>query len=426
VPHLPLRGADLVLLGLAWRSSKAVNNGLLAVEADGPIAAPRVRHALDRLLDHAPWPAARLQRPFPWGGLRWAADVRTALVPPPIAEHSLVGGQTLREFLESRLSTPIDPWREAPLRLDLVHDAPGTRGTVLSMTWSRPLMDAKGAEGVVMRLARLDEDPTTTLPDPAGPPQKPLPLRERGRLGRMAQARMRKLAPEPPVSAGSQARSTRSCRFLRRVYESSPGEQRLDKEMSFRLAVTAKAMADLWRRRRLPEVPFLVPVTIDQRRMGEEEPLFGNCLAFHFARFPVHAAESPQKLAGDIRRELAHALRDGHVEANRVGMDFLRLRPMRLLLREMNWARGGGDAFSFSCADTGSVIRGPDSFFGRATVDMFHLADVLPRPGLGVFFSRRAQEQSLTVAWAGGVLEEPEAQRIHEIISSELKWVPRR
>lgn len=54
--RLPLRGADLVLMGRhpRWTGSAASNNTLLAVECDGYVAPERIGVALETFLDVCP------------------------------------------------------------------------------------------------------------------------------------------------------------------------------------------------------------------------------------------------------------------------------------------------------------------------------------------------------------------------------------
>lgn len=419
--RLLLGGADLVLIGLASRYGGGINNAILVAETEGLPSAERVRAALDRFLEQSPWPAARLRRALPWGRLRWAAGPRATLVPPPVREVRLAPGRSLQSFLEDEMGDRIDPWSQAPLRFSLVCEPHGER-SALAMAWSRPLMDPRGAESFLTRLARLDEDPAWRFPQ-WSPPREPLSLAEFARVGRSARDRMKTLAPEAPISPGRAVASPGRARFLRQVFREAADTGRMAREVSFRLAVAGRAMAELFRRRGLPEVPFLVPVSVDLRRPGEEEPLFGNRLAFHFARFPPQATGDPGQLAGVLRKEMAYALRDGLIEANRAGMEFLRYRPLRGLLREMVWAREG-DAFSFNCADTGRFAPGLERLFGAPLVMGYHLPEVLPRPGVGVFFSRFGERPGVAVGWVEGVLDEAEALRIVESIREGMGWLP--
>lgn len=418
--RLPLRGADLVLVGLASRYGGGINNAILVAETDGPVDTARAREALSRLVDEVPWPAARLGRPFPWGRLRWSAGSRRSLTVPPLQEVVLPADKSIESVVENEMSARIDPWRGSPTRFTVVREKHGRSAFV--MAWSRPLMDPRGAENVLKRLARLDEDPGYRFPAWAAP-KETMSLEEWGRVGRRARDHMKTIVASP-VSPGRAVAVPGRARFLRRLFGEGPSAgSRVGRDVSFRLAVTAKVVAELFRRRGLPEAPFLIPLSVDLRRRGEEDPLFGNCLAFHFARFEAHETADSMHLAGVLRRNLAYAFRDGMIEANRVGMEFLRYRPIRSLLREMVWARGG-DAFSFNCADTGVFAAGLHSIFGAKLTGGYHVPEVLPRPGLGIFFSRFGDHPSVAVGWVEGVLDDGEAHGLAASIGEEMGWVP--
>ena len=111
-----------------WKGAGLSHNTLLVVECDGPIACPRISRALDRFLDVCPWPAARLRRPFPWGKLHWAAGPRETLSRPPVRHAVLTAREQLERMLLAELNAPIDPRREAPLRILLLDGEPQHRG----------------------------------------------------------------------------------------------------------------------------------------------------------------------------------------------------------------------------------------------------------------------------------------------------------
>jgi hypothetical protein len=167
-------------------------------------------------------------------------------------------------------------------------------------------------------------------------------------------------------------------------------------------------------------VPFLVPISVDLRPKGEPGPIFGNLLAFHFARFrPSETADLPE-LARTLRGRMAEALRDGQIEANAVAMDFLRYRPLRWMLRELPWT-AERETFSFNCADIGEFAPA-GTLFGRTVVNAYHAPAILPRPGIGVFFNRCRGQSNLVTTWVEGVVSEDEVTRIVDVIREGLGW----
>jgi hypothetical protein len=409
-----------------WRDPPVSNNVLLAVEVDGAIAPDRIRRAVDRLLDSTPWPAARLRRPFPWGKLHWVAGPRATLVPPPVRQCAVPTSEALHAELEAELNAAIDPWRHPPLRLLIAHCGSGRPRAVLVLTWFHALMDPRGGQNLLMRLADLDRDDGTDAA-PAGPSAAPAdarPLRERGRIARRSLHYMRSLAPLPPVSPGTGLASPGRVRFRRDsfVEREPPGDARPTREISWRLALVGKAMAGLWARRELPlHVPFLVAVAVDLRPRGELGPIFGNTLAFHFARFLPAETDDVTALARRLRRQMADAVRDGQIEANAVAMEFLHYRPLATMLKDLP-GTGTGETFSFNCADVSDFPGAGASLFGRRVLDAYHAPAVFPRPGIGVFFNRCGTRNNLVVSWIDGAVTADEVAAIVEVVRLGMTW----
>jgi hypothetical protein len=236
---------------------------------------------------------------------------------------------------------------------------------------------------------------------------------------------MRTLAPVPPVSpAATVIPPGRACFHLESFSDpdSTSGDRRGTREITWRLAVVGRAMAELWRRRGLPDVPFLLPISVDLRPKGELGSVFGNSLAFHFARFPPSATSDVPALARALRQQMADAVRDGQIEANEVAMEFLHYRPLSRMLRVLPWTTGG-ELFSFNCADLGEWPTALDRCFGRRVLNAYHIPVVPPRPGLGVFFNRCGSRNNLIVSWLEGAVSEAEARRIIEVVSEGMEWI---
>jgi hypothetical protein len=414
-------------MALHARGSRS-NNALLVVECDRPIDPERVRRALDRFLDVCPWPGARLHRPFPWGRLHWAAGSRESLARPPVRRQAVATPEALHRALTDELDTPIDPEREAPLRVLLLDgpDPSRARG-VLVLTWFHPLMDPRGGQNLLAHLCQLDghagASPWGATPPVFVPPEDRRPLRERARIARRGVAYLKTLAPEPPVSPGPPDGAPGRARFRCETFAVPDGNGAgpRSREISWRLAVVGRAMASLWKGRGLPDVPFLLPIAVDLRPKGDPGPTFGNLLAFHFARFRPSDTADLLGLAGDLRRKLAEAIREGQIEASEAGMEFLRYRPVGSMLRSLPWTKGG-EIFSFNCADVTDFPPAIDRCFGRRVVNAYHVPAMPVRPGIGVFFNRCAGLSNLVVSWVEGVVSEEEAAGIIESVAEGMGW----
>jgi hypothetical protein len=427
---LPLRGADLVLLAMHARSRRAglSNNALLVLECEGPIDPARVSRALDRFLDACPWPGARLRRPFPWGRLHWAAGPRERLARPPVRRREIATPGDLDIALGTELTAAVDPTREPPVRVLLLDGAgaPSLR-SFLVLTWFHPLMDPRGGQNLLSHLCLLDrsgdESPWGGSPPAFEPAPDSRPLRERGRLARQNLEYIRTLAPIPPVSPWPAGAVPGRARFHHEAFPEADrnGGRPASREISWRLAVVGRAMAELWARRGLPDVPFLLPVAVDLRPKGEAGATFGNHLAFHFARFRPSEAADPAGLARALRQQMADAVRDGQIEANAVAMEFLKYRPVSRMLRTLPWTKGG-DVFSFNCADVTDFPPALNRCFDRRVLNAYHVPAVPLRPGLGVFFNRCAGQNNLVVSWIEGVVSGDEVTRLVERIAEGMAW----
>jgi hypothetical protein len=247
-------------------------------------------------------------------------------------------------------------------------------------------------------------------------------LKERCRVAGPSLTYLRTVAPVPPVSlAASLSPSGRAC-FMRESFVGpEPGDQRATREWPWRLAVVGKAMAELWRRRGLPDVPFLLPVSVDQRPKGAPGPTFGSRLGFYFASFRPSETGDVPRLARALRLQMADVLRAGYIEANEAGMEFLLYLPLSTILRVMPWT-ASGELFSFNCGDLAEWPPALAQCFGRRVVNAYHIPVVPPRPGLGVFFNRCGSRNNLVVSWLEGVVEREDAARILEVVRDGMGW----
>ena len=429
---LALRGTDVVVLAMdagARPAARTTPNASLVVECDGVIDAGRVAGALGRFLAACPWLAARLRRPFPWGMLHWR--VPPVVAPPPIRVERIAAGDAaaLRSLIEADLNAPFVPAREAPVRFRIVHQQGSGAGTrsVLVVTWFHPLMDPRGAENLVDWLAVIDAG-DGVLPAPAQlvAPADPRPLRVRGPLAAQCGHHLKTLLGAPPASfarglpvIGPQHIHVAS--FTDGGASRSPLRRG---EFTARLAVVGAAVARLAARRGLADAAFVVPVSVDLRPKGDAGPVIGNYLSFHFAHFTSRDAATPAALAAHLRSQLADALRTNQIDANAVGMDILRYRPLRWFFPRMPWT-DGTDICSFNAADTGSFTPAARPLFGRTVLNAYHAPGVPRLPGLGVFFNRCGDVQNGVVVWWEGVVTTEEAVGLLDTVAAELAWRPR-
>jgi hypothetical protein len=409
-----------------YAGAKVSYNTLLVVQSDAPVEAARLRRAFGRLAEFCPWPVSRLRRGFPWGGLHWSAGPGAGLEPPPIRQVAVSSAAAVHDEMEAELNSAIDPVREPPLRFLIIDGGPGCPGGrgFLVLSWFHPLMDPRGAQNMLRHLADLDRDRSPGGAPPVAAAPDPRSLRERARLGRRTLDYMRTLTSAPPVSPGTGLTTFGRARFWQGGFvprRAPAGDTRATRDIGWRLAIVGQAMSALWQKRGLPDVPFLVPISVDLRPKGGEGAIIGNWLAFHFARFTPSETADVAGLARSLRLQMAEAVRDGQIDANEVGMEFLRYRPLWMMPRSLP-GRARGETFSFNCADTGDFLPALTTMFGRRVVNAYHAPAVLPRPGIGVFFNRCAARNNLVVSWVEGAMSEDEVAQIAETVREGMGW----
>src|SRR5262249_2547096 len=347
---------------------------LLVIECDGPVGAERIARAVGRLLDVCPWPAARLRRPLPWGKLQWVARAGPTRRGPQVRRAALATREDLDRALAAELNAAIEPRREAPLRIstfDVAQDPARTAG-VLVLSWYHPLLDARGGQNLLAHLSRADGWLSWDGASDPWADAKRRSLRERSRIAGRSLRYLRTVSPEPPVSLAATVIPPGRVCFLRESFVASEvGDQRATREWPWRLAGVGKAMAELWRSRGLPDLPFLVPVSVDRRPKGTAGPTFGSQLGFYFARFRPSDTEDLPGLARALRLQMAEVLRAGYIEANDAGMEFLEYLPLSTMLRVLPWTVSG-ELFSFNCADLAEWPPALEACFGRRVVNAYH------------------------------------------------------
>ena len=408
---MTLLGPDVLLVAMGGTRP---NNAVLVVECAGCLDAGRLERAVDRLQPIAPFMASRLERPFPWGRLRWTVAGGTER--PPVTHRRLAKDEAVEDVIDGVLNEVVDPRHAPPLRWHRLegHDG-GTSWLVLA--WVHPLMDPRGAELLIGMLDAVDrggEGATWAAERPIVPPDDPRPWRARGALARAALASLQSLGRERPLSFANDGSAGGRVHHRRRLVRSRV------RQLPQTLAVVGRTVARAVESRGLPPAPFVVPISVDRRRKGEPGPVFGNFLSFHFARFMPDQTSDPAATAAALRRDMAEAVRTNFVEGLWAGMNFIRYYPPRHLLRPL----GGREPASFHCADTGDVRPPLASLLGVPVGSAYHAPCVHPHPGLGLFFTRVGDLESIVAVWVDGVMTPEEIDRLLDGVHAGIDAAP--
>ena len=163
---------------------------------------------------------------------------------------------------------------------------------------------------------------------------------------------------------------------------------------------------------------------MDLRPKGEPGPIFGNALAFHFVQFNrSETADAARPGRATLWRQLADAVREGHIEASAAAMEFIKHR--RLVDDAARTSRDGRAVKpSPSTLQTSRTSRRwSDPFFGRRVVNAYHVSTVMPRPGIGVFFYRCRASSNIVVSWIEGAVGEVDEAWIIETVRGQIEGV---
>jgi hypothetical protein len=408
---MTLLGPDVLLVAMGGTRP---NNAVLVLELGDGLDGARLERALDRLQPLAPFMTGRLERPFPWGRLRWRADDGTRA---PVRRRRLAAGEAFEDAIDAVLNTAVDP-RQAPPLCWHVLDRHDGASSWLALAWVHPLMDPRGAELLVAMLDAVDrggDGAAWAAARPVVPPEDPRPLRERGALARTALGTLQALGRERVVSLAQHGAVAGRVRHRRRLVRSRP------RQLPQTLAAVGRAIAAAAAARGLPTgAPFVVPISVDRRRKGEPGPVFGNFLSFHFARLRPEQLDDPAATVAALRRDMAEAVRTNFVEGLWAGMNIIRYYPPRHLLRPL----GGREIASFHCADTGDVRPPLATLLGVPVRSAYHAPCVHPHPGLGLFFTRVGELESIVAVWVDGVLGADEIECLLDGVATSVDAAP--
>lgn len=395
----------------------------LVVECEQAISRDRLESAVARFMEHAPWPSARLRRGFPWSAPFWEAPAGTAKL-PQVNVHKIAGGNAaLQELLQQQLNTPLDPHQGSPLRFELIEQDDGKHHFV--ETWFHPLMDPRGAETLTLHLNHVDQQRNGELwPDGAPsfvPPEQDGTRMERLRLASKGRRYLDSFRSSPPTSPGGHTAPKGAFRFRRCSFRDSGQSSRAQKEMTWRLALVGRILRNLWKKHGIPEVPYLLPVSVDLRKKGEPGPVFSNHLSLHFPHFDP--SDDTEEIATELRKQMFESLRHGQLEATRAAMNFIRPLPLPLLAWRMALS-SRGELCSFNFADTSEFSGATPTLFGSRVLNSYHVPTVTPKPGIGIFLNSCGEHQNIVVTWLDGVVGSDDVDTLIREIGTGLGWEP--
>jgi len=294
-------------------------------------------------------------------------------------------------------------------------------------------MDPRGGQNLLMHLDHLDPGRRTERPAQAAPVAvrarcDPRPLRSAGGWPAEPSHYMRTSNPQSPrcrrANRGHRGHHGRRFRQenLRRARFPRPATERATRTSAGAWPWWAMAMGEPVAAAGLPDVPFLVPISVDLRPKGSAGPIFGNWLAFHFARFTRSETADVVRLAKTLRRQMADA-NARTTDRRQCGGDGIPEVPHALDDAAISAGGLSGETFSFNCADILAFPPALETLFRSSGREL----PTTPRPSFrgpasGSFFNRLLdQEQPRHLVDRRGS-EEDDVTRIAEVVREGMGW----
>lgn len=424
VQRAPLGGCDCYLLALdelMQRSGQGRHVGVTWLELDKGFSVEAWREAVQRFAGAQPLLQARLRRRFPLGVPFW----QTVPEPPQVMVHVHAAGADMREVASDLLK---GEWK-GRLRFDVRQDGRG--GTILLMSWSHLIFDARGVELMLGEIGRLAADPAT-MPEAdswAEPFGRRGSWRERFRLVRSFVERYWQLRARRVVSLGPPPATASAMQFevLRYSREESEAMKRRAEPVTggifalpWFLAVAMRAHAAILRARGVVEGALECAIAVQGRNRGARGPIFQNQVSQLFFSQPLDAMENLPALAGELQQQFAGMMRAKCDVAFVIMVDWMRRLPAwayrRFLRREAS-----GQIVSFYHAHTGQFLPGVEELAGSVILDGWHIPSVPQPPGSGLFFSERAGCLTGVVCWREGVMNWSEQKMFQASVCGDLR-----
>lgn len=335
-------------------------------------------------------------------GLTRTRRVMTSLgIRPEFRRHHNIPAH---DVLNWRLNTPIPRPARPPFAIDLIE---GPEGTTLGLTWDHLLMDARGGEFLLVRLAGRDKGNAITWK-----PVSPISGLQRLKATRSLHPVFKRIgqgvaAPEipniqPRLNVGHL------------VFDEEKSKEIASRARQIHpiIGETALLLAGALRRThaRCIEIKnnppgYMIPVTVSRRSPGSLSPLLGNpiSIVYILAQAAQMEDSTPDTLARHVAEQFMDALRNGHVEAIEKQLDLSGYLPRAAGSRFLRHLTQGRMASCFF-AHTGRTMFDTFAdfdFHGARVEHVFHQPMVCHPPGLGFFTCRHSAKIHLSICSTG-------------------------
>jgi len=441
--RVPVRAADCFLLAhddfmRRTRQGRHVSQSIIELDRIPDI--PRVRAALEQLMQKFPLLAGRLRRdwktwlpywevpPAPARGLPlglWRERGATgALVEATEIENTM-------ELVQGILTEPLEQdGINFNARLDVVEKSDG--GCLVALSWSHLLFDGKGAELLLAEIGRLCDG--VDLPGETKEPVRPkLTFQEQIKKTKAAVYRLEELGKiGVPSLAGPRPRRGRG--FYHVITLSREDSTKLTERvaqmagalfpMTFYVACTARAHDRVFKQRGREPRGYVVSVPVQTRKRGARGPLFHNQVSVFFFSAVREQLSSIESATLAMKQQFAEMTRGKLDESFLTVLDMMMRLPSWMFMRVVRW-QFHGEICSFYHSHTGPFAPELVEFAGGRVTNAYHLPCLATPPGTGLFFCERDGQVNITMTWREGCISAEERRLLLEQTMEDLFGKPR-
>jgi len=419
--YFALNGADYFLLQLdriMHRSSGKNNVCTFVVTFNDRLESGDLKHYLSDKPVYQWLSRIRLKQGLPFSLAKWVVDPKVQV--PDIRQHQLADDQVVPESL---LATTINIKHQAPFKIDLLQRSKA--GSILIFTWHHALMDAHGGESLAYHLGfdGVDQQPQWLQQK-----QIDLPLKQRAQIAQNMKNYLHKVSKLPLLSLYKKQSAKLTIRYQLLSFSETQSQLISHRAQqygagfalsNFYLAAIACTVAQIHQHRAPLDGDVLVPVPLDRRRRGSDDPIIGNQVSFLFYRIPQHLLSDLQACTTELTEQMKNLMRDNKPQYGMIMMDFMRRNP-GFIYQLMIKAPTAGLMASFFYSDTGESLQKYDNLFGCSVESAVHYPPTLYPPGMTFVVSRFQGCLQLTLGYMEQVITEREVEQLSIQLRSNL------
>ncbi len=436
--RLPLTGGDYFVFALDRHLRCAGFQGnicRLVLRLDGRLRVESLQNALHRCASLDTLANLCIKRQLPFALPYWFDKYRKC--PLTITEHrTTLARNDAFDPCELAAAQPLDPRKSPAVAFDIVQYA--DEKTDLILTWHHTLMDARGAEALLMQIANpdanivlFDRDSCTCNYLPQNVHLNALPkMVQKIVFARKSLVFIEQVHRHPLATlTGSNGRQCLNEHSYIPISFSEEEtitidaySERLDARFYtslFILSAVVRAFHIIRCHRGGNAEAYAVPVPLDVRKRGAFGPIVSNHVTFLFYRIEPDDAANMETLVAVLKQQMVSQLRLNYHQSFSTAMSMFRHLPLGLyaaILRRPS--RGAMASFFFS--HTGENLNNAEEFLSVPIVDLWHLAPVPVPPGAAVISGHFHNRLWLVLSFAEGYFTDAEQQLFKNAVRTEL------